>query len=88
MMAAFDFSSMDWSQGEVAVTGVQPLLGGLVLARDIAVSSKRSGSLGTGKSSEGSLGTGRSNGSLGTGRSNGSLGTGKSSEGSLGTGKS
>ena len=91
LMGGVDLIAADWSSRDVSVLGVQPLFGGVVLARDVAfVATKSSnGSLGTGKSSSGSLGTGKSsNGSLGTGKTaSGSLGTGKSSNGSLGTGK-
>jgi len=88
MMSSGDLFEMNWSSADFGVVGVQPVIGGLVLARDIAFANKAGGSLGTGRTS-GSLGTGKSsNGSLGTGRTSGSLGTGKSSNGSLGTGKS
>ena len=56
----------------LTVVGTQPLPGGVVLALE----AKPDGSLGTGRSSNGSLGTGKANGSLGTGKVDGSLGTG------------
>ena len=81
-MSEQDLYGVDWSSTDVGVTGVQPLIGGLVLARDIAFANKPDGSLGTGRSAGGSLGTGfNARGSLGTGKSsNGSLGTGESSQ--------
>jgi hypothetical protein len=68
---------------DLAIRGTQPQPDGVVLSS--CVSLARDGSLGTGKTN-GSLGTGWTSGSLGTGKTNGSLGTGWTS-GSLGTGK-
>ena len=80
-MSRTDLAWLGKQSGVVSVIGIQPLPGGVVLAWGATVN----GSLGTGKV-DGSLGTGRSsNGSLGTGKADGSLGTGKAN-GSLGTG--
>ena len=94
VMGSIDLTGADWT-AEIGIVGVQPVIEGVILARDVAFAEWRgaSGSLGTGKvSTRGSLGTGKvsTNGSLGTGKvsTNGSLGTGKvSTNGSLGTGK-
>ena len=66
----------------ISVYGTQPVPRGVVLSSCVSLAK---GSLGTGSSLRGSLGTGRPDGSLGTGKPDGSLGTGKP-DGSLGTG--
>src|SRR5688572_21971856 len=66
----------------MAVSGIQPDPGGVVLGGCVAAIN---GSMGTGRT-EGSMGTGRTEGSMGTGRLGGSMGTGRT-EGSMGTGR-
>jgi hypothetical protein len=70
---------------QIGIVGIQPSVGGTVLAEGIVGQFGAESSLGTGKV-DGSLGTGKVDGSLGTGKVDGSLGTGKV-DGSLGTGK-
>jgi hypothetical protein len=70
------------SGATLAVRGVQPSPGGVILGSCI---SAPNGSMGTGRP-DGSMGTGKPNGSMGTGRPDGSMGTGKLN-GSMGTGR-
>ncbi len=75
----------------LAVRGVQPSPGGVILGTCVSVidgsmgTGRPDGSMGTGRP-DGSMGTGKLNGSMGTGRPDGSMGTGRP-DGSMGTGK-
>jgi hypothetical protein len=70
------------SKTTLAVRGIQPSPGGVILSRCVSVID---GSMGTGRA-EGSMGTGRTDGSMGTGRTDGSMGTVRT-DGSMGTGR-